>query len=150
MIKQIGIQNVATYDIDGVEFNDLKKVNFIYGANGCGKTTISNFILDTSDPKFANCSLVWEHGLPLRTLVYNKEFRDRNFGKGKLSGIFTLGEATSEQIKEIEQKKEELQRIKDAGIQQREVLNQQQQKKDNIVSYDIDLLNKMGSSGKHK
>ena len=132
MIKQIGIQNVATYDIDGVEFNDLKKVNFIYGANGCGKTTISNFILDTSDPKFANCSLVWEHGLPLRTLVYNKEFRDRNFGKGKLNGIFTLGEATSEQIKEIEQKKEELQRIKDAGIQQREVLNQQQQKKDKL------------------
>ncbi len=27
---------------------------------------------------------------------------------------------------------------------------QQQQKKDNIVSYDIDLLNKMGSIGKHK
>jgi DNA-directed RNA polymerase delta subunit len=27
---------------------------------------------------------------------------------------------------------------------------QQQQIKENIVSYDIDLLNKMGSSGKHK
>jgi len=27
---------------------------------------------------------------------------------------------------------------------------QQEQRKENIVSYDIDLLNKMGNSGKHK
>jgi wobble nucleotide-excising tRNase len=123
MIKQIDIKNVATYDNQGVQFNDLKKVNFIYGANGCGKTTISNFIYDNSDQKFNSCSLTWQNALPLNVLVYNKEFRERNFGKGKLNGVFTLGEATAEQIKIIEQKTEELKAIKAEGVKKHETFD---------------------------
>jgi predicted ATPase len=38
MINSIKIKNVASYSaIDGVDLIGLKKVNFIYGANGCGK-----------------------------------------------------------------------------------------------------------------
>jgi len=132
MIKQIDIKNVATYDNQGVQFDDLKKVNFIYGANGCGKTTISNFIHDNSDPKFRNCSLTWQNALPLKGLVYNKEFRERNFGKGKLSGVFTLGEATAEQITEIQTKTEELKAIKSDGIQKRETLEKQKAEKEKL------------------
>jgi len=132
MIKQIDIKNVATYDNQGVQFDDLKKVNFIYGANGCGKTTISNFIHDNSDPKFRNCSLTWQNALPLKGLVYNKEFRERNFGKGKLSGVFTLGEATAEQITEIQTKTEELKTIKSDGIQKRETLEKQKAEKEKL------------------
>ena len=105
MIENITIKDVATYDNSGIQVNDLKKVNFIYGANGCGKTTISNFLFNSSDDKFSNCSLVWQNDIPLNTLVYNKEFRERNFGKGKLSGVFTLGEATAEQVKAIADKR---------------------------------------------
>ena len=132
MIKQIDIKNVATYDNQGVRFDDLKKVNFIYGANGCGKTTISNFVHDSSDPKFNSCSLTWQNDLPLKVLAYNKEFRERNFGKGKLNGVFTLGEATAEQIKEIEKKSEELKTIKADGIQKRETLNKQKKEKEDL------------------
>ncbi len=132
MIKQIDIKNVATYDNQGVQFDDLKKVNFIYGANGCGKTTISNFIYDNSDKKFNSCSLTWQNALPLNVLVYNKEFRERNFGKGKLNGVFTLGEATAEQIKEIEKKNEELKTIKADGIQKRETLDKQKKEKEDL------------------
>jgi len=120
MIQSIDIKNVATYDNQGVQINDLKAINFFYGANACGKTTISNFIYDNSDPKFNSCSLTWKNGLPLKVLVYNKEFRTRNFGKGKLNGVFTLGEATADQIKVIEQKSEELKTIKIDIIQKRE------------------------------
>lgn len=122
MIQSIEIKNVATFDKQGVQINDLKKVNFIYGANGCGKTTISNFIYDNSNRKFINCSLTWQNAFPLKVLVYNKEFRERNFGKGKLNGVFTLGEATADQIKVIEQKNDELKIIKDAGTQKRQTL----------------------------
>ena len=125
MIKQIDVKNVATYDSHGVQINDLKKINIIYGANGCGKTTLSNFLHNTSDSRFSNCSLTWQNALPLKILVYNKEFRERNFGKGKLSGVFTLGEATTEQIKIIEQKSEELKAIKTDLIRKHETLEKQ-------------------------
>ena len=42
MINRIRLHQVATYS-DPVEIN-LKKINFIYGGNGTGKTTISNVI----------------------------------------------------------------------------------------------------------
>ncbi|MDI9871376.1 AAA family ATPase [Flectobacillus roseus] len=132
MIKNINIKNVATYDNQGVQFDDLKKVNFIYGANGCGKTTISNFIYDNSNPKFNNSSLVWQNDFALKVLVYNKEFREKNFGNGKLNGVFTLGEATAEQIKVIEQKTEELKAIKADGQQKRETLDKQKKTKDEL------------------
>ena len=120
MIKNISITNVATYDDNGVEINDLKKVNFIYVANGCGKTTISNFLYNPNDSKFSKSSLTWQNGIPISTLVYNKEFRERNFGKGKLDGVFTLGQATAEQIKDIEDKTEELNEIKKDGLKKKE------------------------------
>jgi wobble nucleotide-excising tRNase len=132
MIKQIEIKNVATYDNQGVLLDDLKKVNFIYGTNGCGKTTISNFIYDNSDLKFNSCSLTWQNFSPLKALVYNKEFKERNFGKGKLNGVFTLGEATAEQIREIETKTEELKTIKADGIQKRETLEKQKLEKEKL------------------
>ena len=132
MIKKITIKNVATYDNQGVQFEDLKKVNFIYGSNGCGKTTISNFIHDNTDRKFTECSLTWQNDLPLTVLVYNKEFRERNFGKGKLNGVFTLGEASADQIKEIEKKKEELKAIKADVQQKRETLDKQKQTKEEL------------------
>lgn len=132
MIEQITIKNVAIYDNQGVRFDDLKKINFIYGANGCGKTTISNFIYDNTDSKFSDCSLTWKNSFPLSVLVYNKEFRERNFGNGKLNGVFTLGEATAEQIKEIERKNEELKNIKDEGLKKRETLDQQKKEKEEL------------------
>ena len=132
MIEEISIKNVATYNDQGVQLSNLKKINFIYGANGCGKTTISNFVHDSSDPKFSSCSLTWQNNLPLKVLAYNKEFRVRNFGKGKLNGVFTLGEATAEQIKEIEKKSEELKAIKADGIQKRETLDKQKKEKENL------------------
>ncbi len=132
MIKQIDIKSVATYDNRGVRFEDLKKVNFIYGTNGCGKTTISNFIHDSTDPKFNNCALTWQNDIPLNILVYNKEFRERNFGKGKLNGVFTLGEATSEQIKEIDKKNEELNVIKADRQQKRETIDKQKKAKEEL------------------
>lgn len=130
MIESIDIKNVATYDNQGVQINDLKKINFVYGANGCGKTTITNLIHDNTDPKFKDSSIKWKNDLPINVLVYNKGFRDRNFGKGKLNGVFTLGEATAEQIKAIEDKTEALKTLKAEGIQKRETLDKLKGDKD--------------------
>lgn len=132
MIKSVDIKNIASYDEQGIQVNDLKKINFIYGANACGKTTISNFLYDIQNVDFTDCNVKWENDFPIEVLVYNKNFRERNFGKGKLNGVFTLGEATAEQIKTIDDKNEELKTIKTEGLKKRQTLDIQKKDLENL------------------
>lgn len=109
MIRSLKLASVATYDASGVQISDLKKINFIYGANGCGKTTASTYISQPDDDKYQNCQIVWDNERPVSSLVYNKAFRDKNFGSTNIAGVFTLGQATTEQIDAIKSKKIEQQ-----------------------------------------
>ncbi len=86
------------------------------------------------DAKFESCTVVWKNSQILKTLVYNKAFRERNFGKGKLSGVFTLGEATTEEIKAIKEKVESLKLIKADGIKKKEFFIAQSQRKEAFES----------------
>jgi hypothetical protein len=112
MIDSITIKNVATYDNEGVKINNLKKINFIYGGNGTGKTTISNYLKNQNDDKYNDCEIVWKNNLSVSTLVYNKKFRDENFGLGKIKGVFTLGKATKDEKELVESKLAELKNLK--------------------------------------
>lgn len=125
MLQSITLKRVATYDETGVQINDLQKINFLYGANGSGKTTITKFIDKPKDLSFGNCSLVWKNGLPTKALVYNKEFKENNFGKGSIDGVFTLGQATKEELDLIKKLQEELLQIKDDGIKKKDALEKQ-------------------------
>jgi len=126
MLESIIIKDVATYDNSGIEISGLKKINFIYGTNGCGKTTLSKLIFDPKNPIYESCHLGWRAGLSMNTLVYNKDFRDRNFGKGKIDGVFTLGQATKEQIEAIEKMQSELEEIKENGLKKKSTLEEQE------------------------
>ncbi|UUV20890.1 AAA family ATPase [Paenimyroides aestuarii] len=133
MINSITLKGVATYDpTDGVLIDNLKKVNFLYGTNGCGKTTLSNFLQESANPKFMNCKVSWKDEQPITTLVYNKAFREHNFGKGNINGIFTLGQATTDEIKVIEEKQEELKKLKDEGTKIKDTLKVQIDKKNKV------------------
>ena len=125
MIETISLKRIATYDDIGTQICNLKKINFIYGANGSGKTTLSNFVANSQDLKFRDCSLSWSQNKPINTLVYNKEFRDKNFGKDSLDGIFTLGEATKEQKDLIVQKQKELTDISEDSKKKKVALDNQ-------------------------
>lgn len=127
MIKSLSIKDIATFQPDGIVIPDLKKISFIYGANGSGKTTISNYIQEPENPFFSNCSLKWENDIPLTTLTYNKKFREQNFGKGILDGVFTLGQATKEEIEAVEKKRIELKELKEKGIKKKETLEKQKE-----------------------
>ena len=48
MIKRIVIRNVATFGSEGVELDNLQRVNYIYGGNGVGKTTLSRVLASHS------------------------------------------------------------------------------------------------------
>jgi wobble nucleotide-excising tRNase len=129
MIDSITISNIATYDGVGVRIDNLKRANFIYGANGTGKTTITKLLNEEALPEFSQCSVAWRGGLQLETLIYNKDIRDRNFGKGEIDGVFTLGEATKEEKEAIEKMVTELQEIKAEGIQKKEALEKLNEQK---------------------
>ncbi len=136
MIETISIKNIASYDNEGITLNELKKINFIYGANGTGKTTISNFIADKINDEYLCCNLEWKQGQKLNTLVYNKKFRENNFGKGKIEGVFTLGEATKDDINLIEEKHNKLKILKDEGTQKNDTLKKQEKVKlDEVDSF---------------
>lgn len=90
MIEKISLQKVATSGTQPSVMAGLAQLNFVYGANGSGKTTISRVIRDSAS--FATCSVSWEQGTPLKTYVYNRDFVAENFSESReLRGVFTLG-----------------------------------------------------------
>lgn len=48
MIESIVVRDVATYAHEGVAFDNLQLINFIYGGNGYSKTTLSRVCLRPS------------------------------------------------------------------------------------------------------
>ncbi|GHP69416.1 ATP-binding protein [Helicobacter pylori] len=111
-ISQIVLKNVATFDENGASFEDLNFINFIYGANGSGKTTISSFLKNLAEngteDKFANSEIKWHNSESLKIEVYNKQFKEEQFRNSQVKGIFTLGKKTNENLENIESKKESM------------------------------------------
>ena len=106
MIESIRIVGVASYGQEVQALDGLTKFNFIYGANGCGKTTISRVI--DNPTRYPSCHVGWKSGVPLQAMVYNRDFVARNFGpSAELKGIFTLGEKNVENVAKIAALKQE-------------------------------------------
>lgn len=90
MISSIKVTNVASYKVQS-ELKTDKRNNLIYGLNGVGKTTLSNFMKNKGDARFSDCSITG--GETAKTLVYNQEFINENFyEKDDLKGVFTISE----------------------------------------------------------
>lgn len=76
-----------------------KKINLVYGLNGTGKSTISNFLYEPHDSAFISCKKVPANSE--QVLVYNQKFiQDNFFVADSLKGIFSL----SKENKVAEQK----------------------------------------------
>lgn len=101
MIKSIEMKNCATYPVEGVTIDNCQRVNFLYGSNGSGKSTISNFLRNPVAPQYASCEIKWENDTHTDIVVYNRDFRTRHF-KEDIAGVFTLGEAAIEEIKALD------------------------------------------------
>ena len=102
MIEEIVIKDAATFKNETIK---PKKINYFYGFNGSGKSTIGKIIKDPLI--FKNCSRKFKDN-EIEVLIYNQDFVDNNFHEtSNIKGIFTLGkDASDAQI--IEQTKNEL------------------------------------------
>jgi wobble nucleotide-excising tRNase len=132
MIGEIKINPpVATYH-NFTTLSDLRRINFIFGANGTGKTTVSRVIAQVGG--YSHCELVWSGNAPLEVMVYNRDFIDRNFNQeSPLQGVFTLGENQVEAEREIARLQPEIEKIEGK-----------------INSLNLQLNGEDGQSGKRK
>jgi wobble nucleotide-excising tRNase len=107
MIESITIASIATYASTPETLTGLSQINYLFGSNGTGKTTISRVIADESS--FPTCSVTWKAGTKLEPMVYNQDFVGRNFHQpAELKGVFTLGEKQVDTLAKITTAKTEL------------------------------------------
>ncbi|NHB15792.1 AAA family ATPase [Helicobacter pylori] len=138
-ISQISLKKVATFDENGASFKDLNSINFIYGANGSGKTTTSSFLKNLAEngieDKFDNSKIEWHNSESLKIEVYNKQFKEEQLRNSQIKGIFTLGKKTNENLEKIESKKESIneekkKKIKNEGSLQKLTLEKEKEEED--------------------
>ena len=121
MLNSINLNKVASYK-NKVSLVTDKKVNLIYGLNGAGKSTFSNYLHDRNDHKYKDCSidgLNSNHEL----IVYNQKFIQENFFEAdNLKGIFTLSKQNKDAEIKISNALKEIKKLEDErGIKSAEL-----------------------------
>ena len=83
-----------------VPVNELTLINFFYGSNGTGKSTIAHVIEENDGVVWADGSSADDYDV----LVYDQNYINRSLANyGELPGVFIFGEEDSEAKKRIEQ-----------------------------------------------
>jgi len=109
MITNIVINQVATFKNE-VKVENLKAINFFYGSNGTGKSTISKLL--ASQDSYPTCSIEWQNNYKLKIIVYNEDFVQKYFYQSpNLPGIYTIGEGVSDIETQIREKKDKIDRL---------------------------------------
>lgn len=106
MITELNIDGVTSYKSKST-LSPTNKTCLIYGLNGAGKSTISEFLYNHTEPRFAKCSL--KTSQPCEILVYNQSFlNDYFYEEENLKGIFTLSKENKAALQQIEAETKEL------------------------------------------
>jgi len=140
MISSITIKDVATYDnINGVTLNDLKTVNFFFGFNGSGKSTIAKYIRNLTlsgaqqSQRFNNCLNTGYNSSLHQILTFNEDFIEENFRRSTdLKGVFSLNQTNAVIDQQITDE--------ESAIQSFEILKNKYQKR--IDNFEIDKKSK--------
>lgn len=106
MITKIVMSGCASYK-NPTSLETDKKINLIYGLNGTGKSTFSNFLYAPKSPSYVSCSA---DGVgDSEVLVYNTSFvRDHFHEADRLNGIFTVSKENAQAEKDLASAEAEL------------------------------------------
>lgn len=107
MLTKIALNRIASFkNLAALETD--KKINLIYGLNGTGKSTFSNYLHKQTEEIYKDCSV---QGLDNNhdILVYNQAFiQDTFFESENLKGIFTLSKENKEAETQIANAQKEI------------------------------------------
>lgn len=109
MISKIALSGLPCFGT-GMELSDLTTVNYIFGPNGSGKTTISRSLAKYNPA--GNSYVFWEKQ-PETIRVYNRDYVTDTFASasGEEPGVFLLGENSrviAERIGTLEKEREKI------------------------------------------
>lgn len=126
MISKIVLNGVASYKKEAVLDTD-KKVNLLYGLNGTGKSTFSEFLYDQTGARFSQCSI---EGLEENdtVIVYNQKFvQDTFYEPEGIHGIFTLSKGNADAQKVIDTTSAEVKKLTEQKrkIEEKKTKNEQ-------------------------
>lgn len=127
MISKIVLKRVASYKKEAVLDTD-KKVNLLYGLNGTGKSTFSEFLYDQTGARFSQCSI---EGLKENdtVLVYNQKFvQDTFYEPEGIHGIFTLSKGNADAQKVIDTTSAEVKKLTEQKLKIEEKKKKNEQK----------------------
>ena len=112
MINSITIKGPASYKEKAV-LETQQNVNLIYGLNGAGKSTFSEFLRNYKDERYKECSIEPKiNDEEEEILVYNEHYVDEVFYEStKQKGIFSLSKENNAAKKIIDTAKEKRQKI---------------------------------------
>jgi len=106
MITDIHIENVASYKSVS-KFSPKNKISLLYGLNGTGKSTISNYLYNPLLGMYKDCRL--SKSAECDILVYNQKFlNDYFYEEDSLKGIFTLSKENKSILQQIQQETNKL------------------------------------------
>lgn len=121
-ITQIKL-NRATFAEESVE--GLTFVNFFYGNNGVGKSSIAHALEEDDGVTWGDGKTAGDYDV----LVYNQDFINENFvNYGDLKGVFIFGEEDVEAKKKIDELTEEKKKKSNEGT----ALNEEYKKKKEV------------------
>lgn len=139
VISSVSLHNVASYSSEGTRFENLKKINFIYGNNGTGKSTLSRFFNSVSDKIYSTCT--YTGNMIENRLIYNNNFIEDNFkSDNDIPGIFTLGKEHVEMQEELKKVLESIEKNKQEKIKAKEDLETTNKEKDESMANFINLI----------
>ncbi|MDO8659416.1 MAG: AAA family ATPase [Candidatus Parcubacteria bacterium] len=110
MISKISIKNIASYGETPAVLETDKKINLVYGLNGTGKTTLSNYLQDQGNACFSCCSISGLNNE--KVLVYNQKFVSDNFYQDTQRGIFSLKSENKAAKEKIDIATQEINKLK--------------------------------------
>ena len=91
MLTEIKLNGFASFKHETCLRTD-KPINFVYGLNGTGKSSLTRYLAHRDDPKYAQCSITPAIDPDKEEiLVYNQDYISETFvDKDRQNGVFTL------------------------------------------------------------